>query len=254
MRRAGSFPSIIPPRAEKHSPNPKLDSVSTCGHGHTVAHFKRIVRLRKDGLLYVSDYKKGPQRSRWRVLVWKNPPKKFEIEAPASLRHSDICRLEVPSSARVFGLAGSLAVMTSACAALQLWSFFIVGHIKEAFAKLGDPERILKGICEAQRDIAKHGAFYVLGLSREEADPGGRAMENWKALPEDPGLRELCANTLRGSEVRFDFTRPFEGWETVTGNHILDRRESVEPLNSVLTAESVNREALVAKTRTRPAA
>ena len=56
-----------------------------------------------------------------------------EIEAPASLRHSDICRLEVPSSARVFGLAGSLAVMTSACAALQLWPFFIVGHIKEAW-------------------------------------------------------------------------------------------------------------------------
>jgi hypothetical protein len=24
-------------------------------------------------------------------------------------------------------------------------------------------------------------------------------MENWKALPEDPGLRELCANTLRYS-------------------------------------------------------
>ena len=71
------------------------------------------LHLTTEGLLYVSDYKKGPQRSRWRVLVWKNPPKKFEIEAPASLRHSDICRLEVPSSARVFGLAGSLAVRLS---------------------------------------------------------------------------------------------------------------------------------------------
>jgi hypothetical protein len=51
----------------------------------------------------------------------------------APLRH---LRLEVPSSARVFGLAGSLAVMSSACAALQLWPFFIVGHIKEALSRV----------------------------------------------------------------------------------------------------------------------
>jgi hypothetical protein len=61
-------------------------------NGHSPSNFRLYLEISPatQGLLYVSDYKKGPQRSRWRVLVWKNPPNKFEIEAPARLRHSGI--------------------------------------------------------------------------------------------------------------------------------------------------------------------
>jgi Predicted nucleotide-binding protein containing TIR-like domain len=56
------------------------------------------------------------------------------------------------------------------------------------FAKLGDPERILKGICEAQRDIAKHGAFYVLGAFKGGSRPWRSSNGELEGATGGPGL------------------------------------------------------------------
>jgi peptidoglycan hydrolase-like protein with peptidoglycan-binding domain/uncharacterized protein YecT (DUF1311 family) len=67
------------------------------------------------------------------------------------------------------------------------------------FAKLGHPESLLKRVCEAQHSLTKRIGLYNLGLSDQDIDPQNQAMEVWKALPEDPNLREVCADTLRWS-------------------------------------------------------